>query len=348
MTLPCCCSPRACLDALLALLLCHSAAPLPAQNSSLPEVHVTPRKQPQPVSQPEPPPPAGVADLSLRTRARRFVKDVNLVLVPVTVTDTMNRLVTGLDRDNFQVLEDGQPQDIRHFSREDSPVSLCIIFDLSKSMGNKIDKARKAVEDFVAAANVQDEFCLIAFSDRPRFLVDFNQRVEDISDKLANAIPEGRTALLDAIYMGLTEMRHATNPRKALLIISDGGDNRSRYTAREIREMVMESDVQVYSIGIYEGVFLLAGPEQAPGPRLLRSISQASGGSSFTVRDVKDLAPAAAKISLELRNQYLLGYRPRNPARDGKWRKIKVRLVPPAGFPPLSIAAKAGYYAPGD
>src|SRR5581483_9787929 len=214
----------------------------------------------------------------------------------VTVTDTMNRLVTGLDRDNFQVLEDGQPQDIRHFSREDSPVSLCIIFDLSKSMGNKIDKARKAVEDFVAAANVQDEFCLIAFSDRPRFLVDFNQRVEDISDKLANAIPEGRTALLDA-----------TNPRKALLIISDGGDNRSRYTAREIREMVMESDVQVYSIGIYEGVFLLAGPEQAPGPRLLRSISQASGGSSFTVRDVKDLAPAAAKISLELRNQYLLG-----------------------------------------
>jgi len=260
-----------------------------------------------------------------------------------TVTDPMNRLVTGLDKENFQIYEGKEQQDVRPFSSEDAPISLGVIFDMSGSMSSKIERAREAVKEFFKTANPQDEFFMIAFSDKPREISDFTQSVEDVEGKLLFTIPKGRTALLDAIYLGISKMREAKYPKKALLIISDGGDNHSRYTEGEIKSLIKEADVMVYSIGLYDQ--FLPTEEERLAPALLNDISEISGGRAFTIDNPNDLADVATKIGIELRNQYVLGYRPRNPGHDGKWHKIKVKLLPPKGLPPLHVYAKTGYYA---
>jgi Ca-activated chloride channel family protein len=270
--------------------------------------------------------------------------DVDLVLVPVTITDPMNRLVTGLDKDNFNLFEGKDQQDIKHFSSEDAPVSLGVIFDMSGSMASKIERAREAVVEFFKTANPQDEFFLITFADKPEQIADFTQSVEDIQGKMVYTIPKGRTALLDAIYLGVSKMRQAKYPKRALLIISDGGDNHSRYTEGETKALVKEADVLIYSIGIYD--HYASTEEERLGPALLSEVSELTGGRTFTIDNPNDLGDVATKIGIELRNQYVLGYRPKNPAHDGKWRKIKVKLVPPKGLPPLRVYAKTGYYAP--
>ncbi len=288
----------------------------------------------------------GTADPTLETHTKPIMRDVDLVLVPVTITDPMNRLVTGLEKENFQLTDNGKPQEIKHFSSEDAPISLGVIFDISGSMSDKIDKSRDAVVEFFRTANPQDEFFLITFSDKPELLSDFTQSVEDIQAKLVYAVPKGRTALLDAIYLGMNRMQKAKYQRKALLIISDGGDNHSRYTEGEIRSMVREADVQIYGIGLFDRDFKTA--EEREGPALLSDITEVTGGRTFTIDNPNELADVATKIGIELRNQYVLGYRPTNPARDGKWRKIKVKLIPPKGLPPLHVYAKTGYYAPSE
>jgi Ca-activated chloride channel family protein len=256
----------------------------------------------------------------------------------------MNRLVTGLDRENFNIYEGKEQQDIRHFSSEDAPVSLGVIFDMSGSMGSKIEHAREAVVEFFKTANPQDEFFLITFADRPEQLSDFTQSVEDIQGKLVYTIPKGRTALLDAIYLGVTKMRQAKYQKRALLIISDGGDNHSRYTEGEIKSVVKEADMLIYAVGLYDHYFQTT--EEKLGPVLLSEITEITGGRSFTIDNPNDLGDVATKIGIELRNQYVIGYRPKNPSHDGKWRKIKVKLLPPKGLPPLRVFAKTGYYAP--
>ncbi len=337
------------------LLLACASGPVLAQNEGT-DVHVVPREQKKDVK-PDPTvmPPAiaaeakeaGVSvDPSLKTHTKPIRKDVDLVLVPVTVTDPMSRLVTGLEKDNFFLTDNGQPQEIRHFSSEDAPVSLGVIFDISGSMSNKIDKSRDAVVEFCKTANPEDEFFLVTFSEKPEVLADFTTSVEDIQSRLIYATPKGRTALLDAIYLGMNRMRKAKHQKKALLIISDGGDNHSRYTEGEIKSMVKEADVQIYAIGLYDRDFKTA--EEREGPQLLSEISEVTGGRTFTIGSPNELADVATKIGIELRNQYVLGYRPTNPARDGKWRKIKVKLNPPKGLPPLHVYAKTGYYAPTD
>jgi len=270
--------------------------------------------------------------------------DVDLVLVPVTITDPMNRLVTGLDRENFAVFEGKDEQVIKHFSSEDAPVSLGVIFDMSGSMSSKIERAREAVIEFFKTANPQDEFFMITFADKPEQLADFTDSVEDIQGKLVYTIPKGRTSLLDAIYLGVSKMRQAKYPKRALLIISDGGDNHSRYTEGEIKSLVKEADVLIYAIGIYD--HYASSEEERLGPALLSEVSELTGGRTFTIDNPNDLGDVATKIGIELRNQYVLGYRPKNPAHDGKWRKIKVKLLPPKGLPPLRVYAKTGYYAP--
>jgi Ca-activated chloride channel family protein len=187
---------------------------------------------------------------------------------------------------------------------------------------------------------------MITFSDKPEELSDFTTSVEDIQGKLLYTMPKGRTALLDALYFGMSKMRQAKYQRKALLIISDGGDNRSRYTEGEIKSLVKEGDVLIYAIGIYDHYF--PTEEERLGPQLLSDIAELSGGRAFTVDNPNDLADIATKIGIELRNQYVLGYRPKNFVPDGKWHKVKVKLVPPKGLPPLQVHAKAGYYAPSE
>jgi Ca-activated chloride channel family protein len=301
------------------------------------EVHIAPRI---PAEESKP----AIADSALKTRTRPIVKDVEVVLVPATVTDPMNRLVTGLDKENFQVFEGSDPQQIRYFSSEDAPVSVGIIFDTSGSMADKIDKSRDAVLEFCKTANPRDEFFMIAFSDEPTLLADFTQNVDDIQGKLIYATARGRTALLDAVYLGINKMRQARYARKALLIISDGGDNHSRYTEDEIKRMIKEADVQVFAIGLYD--FTPATIEEKMGPDLLSEVTEVTGGRAYRIINLNELADAASKIGLELRNQYVLGYRPSNPVHDGKWHKIKVKLQPPKGLPPLHVYAKMGYYAP--
>ena len=324
---------------LLLSLICVAGF-LTASSYAQDDIHVVPRETKKaPASVPPP-----NADPSLKTYTKPLRKDVDLVLVPVTITDPMNRLVTGLEKENFALTDNGKPQEIRHFSSEDAPISLGVIFDISGSMADKIDKSRQAVVEFFRTANPQDEFFLITFSDKPELLVDYTSSVEDIQGKLVYAVPKGRTALLDAIYLGMDRMRKAHYERKALLIISDGGDNHSRYTEGEIKSRVREADVQIYAIGLFD--FYFKTPEEREGPAMLSDITEVTGGRTFTINSPNELADVATKIGIELRNQYVLGYRPSDPGKNGKWRKIKVTLNPPKGLPPLHVYAKTGYYAP--
>jgi Ca-activated chloride channel family protein len=285
-------------------------------------------------------------DPALRTHTKPIRVDVDLVLVPVTITDSMNRLVTGLEKDNFILLDNGEKQAIQHFSSEDAPISLGVIFDMSGSMENKIEKAREAVVEFFKTANPEDEFFLIAFNDKPTLICDFTNSVDQVQTQLVYTAAKGRTALLDAIYLGMAKMRQAKQRKKALLIISDGGDNRSRYTENEIKSMVRESDVQIYAIGLFDQS--PRSDEERFGPQLLAEVTDVTGGRTFTVDNPNQLTGVATKIGVELRNQYVLGYRPSKPAHDGKWRKVKVKLAVPKGLPQLSVYAKTGYYAPNE
>jgi Ca-activated chloride channel family protein len=270
--------------------------------------------------------------------------DVNLVLVPTTVTDPMNRLVTGLDRDNFQVFDNNVGQKIKSFTTDDAPVTIGIVFDLSGSMTSKYMRARKALDEFLRTSNPKDEFFVVGFNDRPAVIVDYTSDVDDIDARMVMLKPENRTALIDAVYLGVDKLKTGKYDRKALLIISDGGDNRSRYTEGELRRMVRESDVQIYSIGIFDQY--APTTEEQMGPVLLSDICDMTGGRMFRVMDINDLGDIAARISAELRNEYLIGYTPSDMKKDGNWRKLKLRLVPPPGLPPLTVHNRQGYYAP--
>jgi Ca-activated chloride channel homolog len=334
------------LDWTLFILLAIAGQPLFAQTTDVNDVHVQARdaeKAKQEAQQNLIPPPTTDG---LSAHVRPLKVDVDLVLVPVTITDPLNRLVTGLEKDNFQLFEGNSQQEIRSFSSEDAPVSLGVIFDSSGSMSSKMDRAKEAVIEFFKTANPQDEFFMITFSDEPEEVSDFTSSVDDIQNKLVFAVPRRRTALLDAIYMGISKMRQAKYPKKALLIISDGGDNHSRYTENEIKSLVKEADVMIYAIGIYDRY--ASAVEERLGPQLLSDITELTGGRAFTIDNPNDLSDVATKIGVELRNQYVLGYRPNKVVRDGKWRKIKVKLLPPKGLPPLRVYARTGYYAPAE
>jgi Ca-activated chloride channel family protein len=273
--------------------------------------------------------------------------DVDMVLVNVTVTDPMGRMVTGLTKEHFLVLEDKLEQEITQFGAEDSPLSMAIVFDASGSMGSKMNKAREAVAQFFKTANPEDEFFLVKFNNRPGLMTEFTQSLEEIQSTLTFTESKGRTALLDAIYLALNKMKEAKNQQKALLIISDGGDNSSRYTEREIKNLVRESDVQIYAIGIYESYGARGRTaEELAGPDLLTEIAEQTGGRQFPVENINELPDIAEKIGIELRNQYVIGYVPQNEQRDGKWRKVRVEVKKIRGMPKLRPYFRDGYYGP--
>jgi Ca-activated chloride channel homolog len=272
--------------------------------------------------------------------------DAEMVLVPVTVTDGMNRPVMGLDKRNFALSESGQQQQIRSFSTEDSPISIGVLMDMSLSMKNKISTAREALGDFFDNSNPEDDYFVITFSNRPKLLADSTRSTNSIQNQLALEEPNGNTALLDAIYMGLTKLRSAKYQRRALFIISDGGDNHSRYLPKEIKSLVQEADVEIYAIGIFDSIFKTY--EEWAGRRLLTEITEATGGRTITVDDVDKLSEAAATVSRELRSQYVLGYQPADGVHDAKFHKIKVQLAPPLPSAPLHVYNKKGYFARGN
>lgn len=329
----------------LAVLVLFAGGAARAQEDPMTQVHSdTPA--------PKPPGPPKVliqgADNVVRnatsSRDAEIRVDVNLVLVPVSVTDPRDRLVTGLEKENFSVFDSNVQQNLKTFSTEDAPVTIGIVFDLSGSMTSKFVRARKALSEFLRTSNPKDEFFVVGFNDRPAVIVDYTSDVNDVDARMVMLKPENRTALIDAIYLGVDKLKQGKYDRKALLIVSDGGDNRSRYTAKELQRVVRESDVQIYAMGIFD----LYAPtvEEQNGPGLLSDICDMTGGRMFKVMDLNDLSDIASRISAELRNEYVLGYRPSEVKTDGSWRKLKVTLQPPPGLPTLTVHSRQGYYAP--
>lgn len=329
---------------LLALFAVIVSAGSRAAAQSVDDVHVVPPGKVDSTPARSVEPAASKEVVGLRPKPLRH--DVELVLVPVTVTDNFNRLVTGLEKKDFSLREGGRPHDIQYFTNEDGPISLGLILDVSKSMKDKIDDARDAAIEFFESANPADDWFVITFADSPALLADTSRSVGFVRERLAGVVPAGHTALLDAIYLGLSKLRHAKHGRRALLVISDGGDNRSRYTERELKKMVEEADVEIYGIGIFERALkILSPPEERDGKRLLTAVTEASGGRLITLHNVRELPEIAAQISQELRNQYVLGYRPGSETRNGKWRPIQVQLTTADGRR-LHVHAKKGYTAP--
>ena len=308
-----------------------------AQENPLGQVHT-------PVGVPAKAPEAPGSVSAPELKLPKIRVEANLVLVPMTVTDPMNRLVTGLEAPNFQVFDNNVGQSIKSFSTEDAPVTIGIVFDLSGSMQSKFLRARKALSEFLRTSNPADEFFVVGFNDKPAIIVDYTSDVDDVEARMVMLKPENRTALIDAVYLGINHLKQAKYERKALLIISDGGDNRSRYSEGELRRVVREADVQIYSIGIFD--MYAPTTEEELGPILLTDISEMTGGRMFRVTDASELGDIATRISQELRNEYVVGYRPSDMKKDGNWRKLKVRLVQPPGLPPLTVHFRQGYYAP--
>jgi Ca-activated chloride channel family protein len=251
--------------------------------------------------------------------------DVNRVLVPVRVTDAAGHPVLGLDKKDFSVFENGKLQEIRHFSTEDGPLSIGLIVDTSGSMKDKIEVLRAAVDQFFVNANPEDDFFAVSVSDRPQLLADAAQSIDEIQKKLGFLRPGGNTALLDAIYLAAMQLKHASYPRRALVIISDGADNNSRYRFNEIKSMLEESDIEVYAIGLFEPS-LLKSYEEIIGKKHLFELTASTGGRTVAVDHIAGVPEAAAQISWDLRSQYILGYRP--PLSPEARRKIRVRLTP--------------------
>jgi Ca-activated chloride channel homolog len=283
----------------------------------------------------------------LQDRPGALRVDTTLVQINVTVTDPLNRFVTGLEKEHFRLFEDKVEQKILDFSAEDAPLSIGLVFDTSGSMGPKLQKSRQAAAQFFKTANPQDEFFLVEFNDRPELVVPFTPDTDELQNRLDFTQSKGKTALLDGVYLAMNQMKKAHNPRKAILIISDGGDNNSRYTESEIKNAVREADVQIYGIGIFEPLGSRGRtPEEQMGPGLLNEVAELTGGRSYSVENLNELADIAAKIGIELRNQYVLYYSSTNQTRDGKYRHVNVKLVQPRGLPPLKAFFRLGYYAP--
>ncbi len=291
------------------------------------------------------------ANLVLRPRPPAAADDTlhvnsSLVLIPVHVTAATGATVTGLKKEDFLLFEDGVPQSITHFAQDDAPVSAGVLLDISGSMKNKLLMASEAATSFFEYANPQDEFFLIEFNSRPKLKIPFTHDWASISSEIKRAKPSGWTAMLDAIHLALAQMKQARNSRKALIILSDGGDNFSRRNLAQLRSTLIEAGVQVYAMGVFDHNYSVKHTaEERNGPRLLDSVALDTGGRDFPVGSREELPNIGVQIARELRNQYILGYTPAALATDGKFHSVKLQLVPLySGY--LRTYYRRGYYAP--
>jgi Ca-activated chloride channel family protein len=286
-----------------------------------PRVSITPRVPPHP------------GELAGKPGSIRV--DVNLVLIPVTVTDRYERPVRGLQKSDFHLFEDGVERQISQFFSEESPISIGIVFDASASMRAKLEQSFEAVREFLKMCLPGDEFFLTKFNDRPETVFGFTTDAKDIEEGLASIHAQGWTSLFDAIYLGVHQMKHATHARKVLMVLSDGGDNNSRYTEREIKSMVKEEDVRIFSISILD---------RSPS---LETIAAESGGRAFRVHKIDELPDLAARISAELHSEYVLGFAPADQTNGAPYRKVNVQLMEQLGTAGLRASWKHGYFGPG-
>jgi VWFA-related protein len=273
----------------------------------------------------------------------------DLVQIPVTVVDQHGKFIPGLEGRNFKLHEDNKEQAITHFAMDDAPVTIGFVFDTSSSMVGKVRKSHEAVATFLKTANRDDEFFLVQFNSRAHLILGMTQRTDELQRSLMATRPRGATSLLDAVYFSIGEMKNAHNARKALIIVSDGGDNTSYHTLNELMYTIRGTDIQVYAIGIFEPSNVRSrSVEEAGGPSLLKQITEETAGQLFEVDDLKKLTQIASKISLGLRKQYVLGYMPWEPKHDGEYHRVQVTLQLPKSFPTLRVSWRQGYYAPND
>ncbi|MBZ5600278.1 MAG: VWA domain-containing protein [Acidobacteriia bacterium] len=313
---------------LFAVIVTLAASSYAAAQVGISEVHVLPRAM-----------PASPAPTRQTVRA-----NVDLVLVNVTVLDHADRAVTGLEPANFAVLDNKSPQIVRYLSNVDEPISLVVVLDASASMAAKIQEARKALTELINTSNPQDDFALIVIHDQPRVALHFDDPLSEIQGTVDALQPDGFTALWDSMYLGITELENSHYQRKAMVVLSDGGDNHSRYTESDIKSLLEEAGVEVYAIGMFDR--FASRPEEKIGPLQLDEVTSITGGRVFSAHDSSELSRAVTRISHELRNQYVLGYYPSNRSRDGKWRRLKVHLTGSASQTKFRLYAKKGYYAP--
>ena len=273
--------------------------------------------------------------------------DSSLVLIPVHVTTAGGASVTDLKKEDFELFEDGVKQTITHFAQDDAPVSAGVLLDVSGSMRNKMSKASEAATEFFKFANPEDEFFLLEFNARPRLSVPFTRDWPGIAAEIAAAKSSGMTAMLDAIHLAIAQMKHAIHPRKALVVISDGGDNFSRRNLRELKNTLIEASVQVYSLGVFDNDYSVKHtPEERNGPKLLDQVALDTGGRTYPV-SLDALPQIGAQIARELRNQYVLGYSPAAMIADGKYHRVNLKLTTPGSEKQLHAYYRQGYYAPG-
>jgi Ca-activated chloride channel family protein len=252
-------------------------------------------------------------------------------------------MVTDLGREHFQLWEDKVEQKIEYFSAEDIPLSIGLIFDATGSMKDKISTARDAATTFLKTGNPEDDYFLVTFSQRAQLAQDFTSDITRLQDRLLFTPAKGLTPLFDAVYLGLDTMKSASNKRRALLLITDGEDNHSRYSFADIKEFAKERDVQIFAIGIVNPSGELSMGKT--GRAIIEDLVNITGGRAFFPDSVYELEDICTKIAVELKNQYVLGYHSTNEAKDGKWRKIRLKVNPPKGISNLSVRGKSGYYA---
>jgi Ca-activated chloride channel family protein len=270
--------------------------------------------------------------------------DSSLVVIPAWVTTASGASVTSLTKENFHLTEDNVEKPIDYFIKDDAPLSVGLLFDTSGSMKSKMDKASESVAAFFKTANTEDEFFLVEFNERAKLTIPFTPDAGAISSRISRAKPFGRTSLFDSIELALKHMKKASHQRKALVIVSDGGDNWSWHTASQIRSALLESDVQLYAMGIFDPVLEKTPVENRHGPALLDELATQTGGRHYPVDNLNDLPAISEKIGLDLRNEYLLGYYADN-SRDGKYHHVKVNVTAPEGMPGLRANYRRGYFA---
>jgi len=293
-----------------------------------------------------------------KTMDAAFRTNSQMVLVPITVTDHSGKTVQGLRAQDFNVFEDQVPQQIMAFTSEDAPCSVGLVLDISGSMRSSLAAAKSVAQSFVKTANQEDEFMLLTVSSQPEAVPGFTTDTAALQDNIAATTSGGMTALIDTLYLGLNRMRKAGQPRRALLVLSDGVDNYSRYSKGELMRVAFEADVQIYSIIVDNGaanavpatvpfrpMLIRKGgdqSQQAEGPRMLEELSEKTGGLHFHVRTDAEANAAAIQAGQALRNEYVIGYHPPVSGISGKWHRVRVKST----VPKLNVYARNGYYAP--
>ncbi|HZT33391.1 MAG TPA: VWA domain-containing protein [Bryobacteraceae bacterium] len=268
--------------------------------------------------------------------------DVDLVVVHATVRDRKGGFVSGLQRENFQVFEDGMPEAIRIFQHEDVPAAIGLVVDNSGSMGPKRKDVTAAALAFARSSNPQDEMFVVNFNEQVSFGLAgtklFSASGTELEGALNGVPAHGRTALYDAIEAGLAHLRKAALDKKALIVISDGGDNASHHTLGQVLESAGRSDAMIYTVGLFDEY------DEDRNPGVLRKIARATGGETFLLEETDKVVPICERIAADIRNQYTIGYAPSNQRLDSAYRTIRVTASGPHGQK-YRVRTREGYLA---